>query len=174
MRPRCRGDREAAPPDRLSLRRLQGGLQAKPQLAIRVLGQEGTSRFPLVDGRFARVCSPSWNGVDSELVLHPAIGNARRQSHGRGDPGQACHARNQPVPSRRRALRARLLSFLERGSFRTGSPPRNWECEKTKSWPGGPRPTLPRWSTTLPYAGRCEAPNSRAGPYGRAGDCCCC
>src|ERR1700674_2945267 len=46
------------------------------------------------------------------------------------------------VPSHRRALRARLLSFryLLRISFST----RRLVVQGTKSWPGGPRPTLRR------------------------------
>src|SRR5207245_2063651 len=37
LRPRCAGDREAARSDRVSLRRLQGRLQAKPPLAVYLL-----------------------------------------------------------------------------------------------------------------------------------------
>src|SRR5450759_3778815 len=50
------------------------------------------------------------------------------------------------VPSHRRALRARLLSFrYEDGLCFKSSPRRVWEWLGTKSWPGGPRPTLPSW-----------------------------
>ena len=47
------------------------------------------------------------------------------------------------VPSHRRALRARLLSF--RYFLRIGFSTRRLVVERTKSWPGRPRPTLPRW-----------------------------
>ena len=53
------------------------------------------------------------------------------------------------VPSHRRALRARLLSvrLLDGLCFREFSSRRTVWLE-TKSWPGGPRPTLRRWRRT--------------------------
>jgi hypothetical protein len=50
------------------------------------------------------------------------------------------------VPPHRRALRARLLSFryIDGLYLRISFSTQRLVAEKTKSWPGGPRPTLPR------------------------------
>ena len=50
------------------------------------------------------------------------------------------------VPSHRRALRARLLSFryVDGLYLRISFSTQRLVAKKTKSWPGGPRPTLPR------------------------------
>ena len=49
------------------------------------------------------------------------------------------------VPSHRRALRARLLSFryIDGIYLRMSQSSQRFGLERTKSWPGGPRPTLP-------------------------------
>ena len=51
------------------------------------------------------------------------------------------------IPSHRRALRARLLSFrhIDGTYLRISLSLRRLEGIETKFWPGKPRPTLRRW-----------------------------
>jgi hypothetical protein len=68
------------------------------------------------------------------------------------------------VPSHRRALRARLLSFryidgpLLRNSFSSQGP----GVVGAKQWPGGPRPTMRRQSKPYPTGADCHSDGSGA------------